>query len=216
VSADRTSLTPALIAWLDSTAPMPAPVRALHERMAGDEWEEMMTHPDLGALLGVLVRATGGHRVLEIGTFVGTSALWICDALSPDGHLDCLEADADRADRAAEVVREAGFHEQVTIHVGAALDTLPGLAPGYDLAYIDADKPAYTAYLDACTRLVRPGGMIVADNVFGGGVDDERARELRAFAEAAMAHPALRTVIVPVGDGITLSTVLAARPRRER
>jgi predicted O-methyltransferase YrrM len=129
-------------------------------------------------------------------------------SLAPDGHLDCLEADAGRADAADANLRDAGYHDQITIHVGPALDTLPALGPGYDLAYIDADKPSYPAYLEACTRLVRPGGVIVADNVFGGGVDDERARELRGFAEAAMAHPALRTAVVPVGDGITLSTVL--------
>lgn len=208
MSVDRTPLSGDLSAWLDRSARVPGPVAHLTAAMTGDRWEEMMTHPDLGALLAVLVRATGGHRVLEIGTFVGTSALWICDALAPDGHLDCLEADAARADRAAEVLREAGFHDQVTIHVAPALDTLPSLGPGYDLAYIDADKPSYTAYLAACARLVRPGGIVVADNVFGGGVDDDRARELREFAEGAMAHPALRTVIVPVGDGVTLSTVL--------
>lgn len=208
MSVDRTPMSADISAWLDRSARVPDAVAGLTAAMTGDPWEQMMTHPDLGALLAVLVRATGGHRVLEIGTFVGTSALWICDALAPDGHLDCLESDAGRADHAAKVLRGAGFHDQVTIHVAPALDTLPSLAPGYDLAYIDADKPAYTAYLAACARLVRPGGVIVADNVFGGGVDDDRARELREFAEGAMAHPQLRTVIVPVGDGITLSTVL--------
>lgn len=208
MSVERTPITADISAWLDHSARIPEPVARLTESMAGDRWEEMMTHPDLGALLAVLVRATGGHRVLEIGTFVGTSALWICDALAPSGHLDCLEVDQQRADRAADVLREAGYHDQATVHVGPALDVLPGLGPGYDLAYIDADKPSYPAYLEACARLVRPGGMIVADNVFGGGADDDRARELREFAEGAMAHPALRTVIVPVGDGITLSTVV--------
>jgi predicted O-methyltransferase YrrM len=209
MSAGRTPLTPALIAWLDSTAVMPAPVRALHERMAGDEWEEMMTHPDLGGLLASLVAITGGHRVLEIGTFVGTSALWMADALAPGGHIDCLEVDQARADTAATHIREAGFHDQVTVHVGPALDTLSALAPGYDLAYIDADKPAYTAYLSACTRLVRPGGVIVADNVLGGGVDDDRARDLREFAERAVGDPALRTVVLPIGDGLPLRVVRA-------
>ena len=207
MSADRTPLTPEIIAWLDSTAVLPAPVRALHERMVGDEWEEMMTHPDLGGLLASLVAVMGGQRILEIGTFVGTSALWMATTLAPGGHIDCLEVDQARADIAAAHIREAGFHDQVTVHVGPALDTLLSLAPGYDLAYIDADKPAYPAYLAECTRLVRPGGVIVADNILGGGVDDERARELRAFAEGAIRDPALRTVVLPIGDGIALSVV---------
>lgn len=207
MSAQRTPLTPAIAAWLDSTSSVPEAVRRVSARMVGDEWEEMLTHPDLGALLATLVTATGGHRVLEIGTFVGTSALWMAGALSTDGHLDSLERDQARADVAAANVREAGFHDAVTVHVGVALDTLRSLTPGYDLAYIDADKAAYPDYLSECTRLVRKGGLIVADNILGGGADDERARDLRAFAAAAMRHPALRTVVLPIGDGITLSVV---------
>ena len=110
--------------------------------------------------------------------------------------------------RAATALREAGYHDQVTIHVAPALDTLASLGPGYDLAYIDADKPSYVAYLRECTRLVRPGGIIVADNVFGGLGDAAQVALLREFAETALADPALSTVVLPVGDGITLSTVL--------
>ncbi len=207
MSVTRTPVTPALAAWMDAIAPIPGPVRRLHEDMAGDEQEHMMTHPDLGALLAVLVRATGGHRVLEIGTFVGTSALWMASSLAPGGHIDCLEADPASADRAAANLRAAGYHDQVTIHVAPALDTLPALAPGYDLAYIDADKTTYPAYLDACARLVRPGGVIVADNVFGAGGDDAQAAVLRGFAERAVAHSGMLTTVLPVGDGITLSIV---------
>lgn len=207
MSTGRTPLTPSLTTWLDGTWDMPDAVRELHARMAGDEWEEMMTHPDLGGLLAALVAMTGGQRVLEIGTFVGTSALWMAEALAPDGHIDCLEVDAARADAAAANIRQAGFHDQVTVHVGPALDTLGSLAPGYDVAYIDADKPAYAAYLAECARLVRPGGVIVADNILGGGADDARARALREFAEHAMQSPAFRTVVLPIGDGITLSVV---------
>jgi len=207
MSVERTRLTPDIAEWLDAAADIPAAVAELQGRMAGDEWENMMTHPDLGALLQALVRATGGHRVLEIGTFVGTSALWMATALAPSGHIDCLEADPDRADSAAGNLRAAGFHDQVTIHVGPALDTLPALGPGYDLAYIDADKPSYPAYLRECTRLVRPGGIVVADNIFGASGDADQVAAMRAFAEQAVSDPALVTAIVPVGDGITLSTV---------
>lgn len=207
MSVERTPITPDLAAWMDAVQEVPAPVLALQQRMAGDEWENMMTHPDLGALLQVLVRATGGHRVLEIGTFVGTSALWMATALAPDGHLDCLEADAQRADAAATNLREAGYHDQVTIHVGPALDTLPALGPGYDLAYIDADKPSYPAYLRECARLVRPGGIIVADNVFGASGDAAQVAAMRDFAAAALADEGLVTAVLPIGDGITLSTV---------
>jgi len=206
VSVDRTPLSPALAAWLDGVGAIPEPVRRLQNEMAGADGEEMMTHPDLGALLAVLVQATGGHRVLEIGTFVGTSALWMAPSLADDGHIDCLEADAGHADGAADHLRRAGHHEQVTIHVAQALETLPALAPGYDLAYIDADKPAYPAYMSECIRLVRPGGLIVADNIFGGGAADARAAGLRGVAEAAVADDRLAAAVLPVGDGIVLAS----------
>lgn len=206
MSVDRTPLSPALAAWLDGIGTVPEPVRRLQNEMAGADGEEMMTHPDLGALLAVLVQATGGHRVLEIGTFVGTSALWMAPSLADDGHIDCLEADAGHADRAADHLRRAGHHEQVTIHVAQALETLPALAPGYDLAYIDADKPAYPAYMSECIRLVRPGGLIVADNIFGGGAADARAAGLRGVAEAAVADDRLAAAVLPVGDGIVLAS----------
>jgi predicted O-methyltransferase YrrM len=207
MSVERTTITPDLAAWLDAVAATPEPVQRLAAQMVGHPQENMMTHPELGALLAVLVRATGGHRVLEIGTFVGTSALWMAPELAPDGHIDCLDVSQDHADRAADVLREAGYHDEVTIHVAPALDTLPALGPGYDLAYIDADKPAYPAYLRECTRLVRPGGIIVADNVFGGQGDAAQVAALRDFAEGAMADPGLATVVLPIGDGITLSVV---------
>jgi len=127
-------------------------------------------------------------------------------SLADDGHIDCLEADAGHADRAADHLRRAGHHEQVTIHVAQALETLPALAPGYDLAYIDADKPAYPAYMSECIRLVRPGGLIVADNIFGGGAADARAAGLRGVAEAAVADDRLAAAVLPVGDGIVLAS----------
>ncbi len=207
MSIERTPIDADLAAWLESVAAVPDPVRRLHAEMAGHEPENMMTHPELGALLAMLVRATGGHRVLEIGTFVGTSALWMAPSLAADGHIDCLDINQQHADRAAEALREAGYHEQVTIHVAPALDTLPTLAPGYDMAYIDADKPAYPAYLRECARLVRPGGLIVADNIFGGQGDAAQVAALRDFAEGAMAEPGLATIVLPIGDGITLSAV---------
>lgn len=207
MSVERTTVTPDIAAWLDSVAAVPDPVRRLAADMAGHPLENMMTHPDLGALLAVLVRATGGHRVLEIGTFVGTSALWMAPSLAPDGHIDCLDIDQGHADRAADELRQAGYHDQVTIHVAPALDTLAALGPGYDLAYVDADKASYPAYLRECARLVRPGGLIVADNIFGGQGDAAQVAALRDFAEGAMGMAELRTVVLPVGDGITLSVV---------
>jgi predicted O-methyltransferase YrrM len=216
VALDRLPIDDALSAHLDGFARVPAEIAALHRRMEGDEWAMMMTHPDLGALLEVLVRASGGRSVLEVGTFVGTSAAWMARGLEPHGHIDTLEADGDRADRAEEFFAAAGLDDRIRVHRGPAERTLPGLAPGaYDLCYIDADKPGYLGYLEHAVRLVRTGGLIVADNVLAGGrvalPEEERdanAAALVAFTRAATEHPGLRTAVLTVGDGVTLSVVL--------
>lgn len=216
VASDRLPIDDALSAHLDRLARVPDEIAALHHEMDGDPYEEMMTHPDLGALLEVLVRATGGRRVLEVGTFVGTSAAWMARGLAPEGIVDTLEADAGRADRAEAFLARAGLADRVRVHRGPAADTLARLVAGaYDLCYIDADKPGYPGYLDHAARLVRRGGLIVADNVLAGGrvtlppeERDAAADALAAFAELAVDDPRLRTSVVTVGDGITLSVVL--------
>jgi predicted O-methyltransferase YrrM len=216
VADERLPIDDALAAYLDRLARVPDEIAALHHEMDGEPHEVMMTHPDLGALLEVLVRATGGRRVLEIGTFVGTSAAWMARGLVPGGLIDTLEADPARADQADRFFARAGIADRIRVHRGPAEATLPTLADAaFDLAYIDADKTGYPAYLEHCARLVRPGGLIVADNVLSAGrvalppiERDENAAALVAFTEAALAHPWLRTSVVTVGDGITLSVVL--------
>lgn len=201
--------------YLDGLARVPPHIARLHREMEGDEWAMMMTHPDLGALLGVLTRATGGRRVLEVGTFVGTSAAWIAGALAPGGRIDTLEADDERADRAERFFAEAGIADRVRVHRGPAAETLPDLPDGaYDLAYIDADKGGYRAYLEHALRLVRPGGLIVADNVLAQGrvavpdaERDERSAALADFTRRAVDHPRLDTVVLTVGDGVSVSAV---------
>jgi len=216
MALDRLPIDEPLSAYLDGLARVPPEIAGLHRRMEDDEHARMMTHPDLGALLAVLVRATGGRAVLEVGTFVGTSAAWMARALAPGGHIDTLEADPDRAERAEAFFADAGLADRVRVHRGPAYQTLGRLADGaYDLCYIDADKPGYVAYLEHAVRLVRPGGLILADNVLAGGrvahdpsERDESATALAEFTRAALAHPRLETAVLTVGDGVTLSVVL--------
>lgn len=216
MALDRLTIDDALSAHLDSLTRIPGELAGLYREMEDDEHAMMMTHPDLGSLLEVLVRATGGRSVLEIGTFVGTSAGWMARGLEPAGHIDTLEADPGRADRAEAFFAAVGIGDRVRVHRGPAGGTLPSLAAGsYDLCYIDADKTGYLAYLEQAVRLVRSGGLIVADNVLAGGRvaapaedRDESAAALVAFTEAALSHPRLRTSVLTVGDGITLSVVV--------
>jgi predicted O-methyltransferase YrrM len=216
VALERLTVDDALGAYLDGLLLPGAPLSDLYAETADDEWAMMMTHPDLGRLLAVLVRASGGRRVLEVGTFVGTSAAWMAGSLAPGGTLDTLEVDAARADRAEAFLARIGLGDRVRVHRGPALERLAVLPDSaYDLAYIDADKTGYPDYLEQAVRLVRPGGMILADNVLAGGRlggapedDDERLAALRGYTARAMAHPRLQTAVLTVGDGVTLSVVL--------
>src|SRR5262245_17850511 len=216
VALERLGIDGSLGEYLDGLSLPGAPLSDLYDEMADDEWAVMMTHPDLGRLLAVLVRATGGRAVLEVGTFVGASATWMARALAPGGRLDTLELEPARADRAEAWFARAGVADRIVVHRGPAADTLAMLpARVYDLAYIDADKVGYPAYLDHALRLVRPGGLILADNVLAGGrmggppeEDDERVAALRAYTGRAMSYPRLESVLLTIGDGVTLSVVL--------
>jgi predicted O-methyltransferase YrrM len=168
---------------------------------------------ETGALLASLVRATAARRVLEVGTLFGYSAVWMARALPHDGTIDTLELVDAHADVAEQLLRDAGLAERVTVHRGAALDTLATLDEPYDLVFIDADKERYPDYLEQALRLVRPGGMILADNVIWSGRvadPDEHApgtEALRTYLEQARSHPRLHTNVLPVGDGVALSVV---------
>jgi predicted O-methyltransferase YrrM len=214
MALERTPLSEATNRFVDAHHTPPPVVAEAYERFSERADAEMMTHPDVGRLLATLVEASGGTRVLEIGTFVGISALWMTAALPPGGHLDTLEVDPTHAELAEGAFRRAGVLDRVRIHVGRAGDTLRRLSDGaYDLAYIDADKPSYPEYLRACLRLLRPGGMLVADNVFLGGdaaeADTDAARAMRAFVEEAAAHDGLATTILTMGDGVLLGVTRA-------
>ena len=210
----RLEITDPIATWLDRLNAPPDGAAAILADNADHPRAQMMTHPDVGRLLAALVRSTGGRRVLEIGTFVGVSAVWMADALTPGGVLDTLEIDDATADVAERNISRSGMTDHVTVHRGAALATLAGFADDtYDLAYIDADKPGYPAYVQECTRLVRPGGVIVADNLFLGGrtvdvdASDEGASAMRGAAEHAASDPRLTTAALSIGDGVLLAVV---------
>ena len=173
----------------------------------------------LGRLLGILTRAVGARRVLEIGTLGGYSAIWMARALPAEGRLISLEADARHAEVARANVARAGLAERVEVRLGRAIDLLPALEGEgpFDLAFVDADKVSYPAYLEWALRLLRPGGLIVADNVLrDGAVLDPTAEDARAvdrFNRAAAAEPRLDAIILPTRgghDGILVATVRAA------
>ena len=183
-------------------------LEAALQRAAAAGLRSIQVPPELGRLLGILVQATGARRVLEIGTLGGYSAIHLARALPADGRLISLEIDERHAQVARENLSQAGLADRAEVRVGAALDLLPALSadPPFDLAFIDADKESYPAYLEWCIRLVRPGGIIVVDNVLSHGVmlsaaDDAAGRAIAAMNEAAARDPRLDAIILPTRDG---------------
>jgi caffeoyl-CoA O-methyltransferase len=166
---------------------------------------------DTGKLLATLIAATGATRVVEVGTLFGYSGVWLARALPADGHLDTLELSDAHADAAEEWFARAGLAERVTVHRGAALETLGRLRGPYDAVFIDAAKSEYTGYADHALRLLRPGGMLLADNVIWKGkvadpaVTDPDTIGIRRFHDRITGGPEWVSTVLPVGDGVSVS-----------
>ena len=165
-----------------------------------------------GRLLRVLVLAVAPKRVLEIGTAIGFSALWMASALPADGRIDTIDPDRARTDRARRYWIKAGMSDRIRVTNEPALRVIPRLAPGIEFAFIDALKTEYSAYLDALLPKMAPGGVIAVDNVLwsgriAAGEHDEETDALRAFNSRFLHDEQLEATIVPVGDGLGIGVV---------
>lgn len=122
--------------------------------------------PVMGELLYILAAATKAKRILELGTATGYSAIYLAKGCEPvDGIVVTLETDSDLAARARENFRQAGVSDRIEIHVANALEVLPQLQEGFDLIFLDIEKQDYVKVLPDCRRLIKKGGLLVADNV---------------------------------------------------
>ncbi|MFP4474641.1 MAG: O-methyltransferase [Desulfatibacillaceae bacterium] len=146
------------------------------EREAGEEGIPI-AGPLVGHLLYILVRATGARKILELGTATGYSAVFLGRAAAEHGgRVVTVERDPDMAARAGHNLLEAGLAGRVEIVTGEADDLLPRMEPGFDMAFLDIDKEGYAPALLHCARLVRGGGLLVADNTaFSAAEDFSRA-----------------------------------------
>jgi len=169
---------------------------------------------DEGRLLQVLLTSISARRVLEVGTLGGYSAIWIARALPPDGTVVSIEIDPMHADFAGRYFQRAGLSDRIEIRLGKALEVLPALdGQTFDAMFIDADKEPLPTYFEWGLRLVRPGGLIVADNALWGGrvfdaeSDDEKTRAVREFNRRMANDPRVLGIIVPTHDGVAVAVV---------
>lgn len=172
---------------------------------------EMMVGPIVGTFLGILVRAIGAKRVLELGTFTGYSALAMAEGLLEDGKLITCEIDPEFAGIAKKYWKRSPHGKKIEQKLGNALETVKTIRGFFDLVFIDADKENYINYWELCVPKTRPGGLIVVDNVlWGGGAiepQDETDRAIAGFNRHVSKDKRVEVVMLPVRDGLTLARV---------
>jgi predicted O-methyltransferase YrrM len=171
---------------------------------------------EVGALLRVLAASTGASRVLEIGTAIGYSGIWLAGALPAGGMLLTMEMDKDRAQIARANLTRAGLADRANVIVGDANRMLAKVSGPFDLIFQDSDKRLYVPMLDRLVDLLRPGGLLVTDNVLWDGEvvpgfvaepkrDPEDTRAIAEYNDRLNAHPRLMTATVPLRDGVAIS-----------
>jgi len=182
----------------------------------GDAAHLPLVDAEVGALLRVLATSIGATRILEVGTCIGYSGIWLARALPKGGMLITMEKDAGRAAVAKANFARAGLGDRVSVMVGDAALKLVKVSGPFDLIFQDGHKPLYNTLLEPLVALLRPGGLLVTDNVLWDGevvpgftdtpkknADDTRA--IIEYNERLAAHPQLLTSIVPLRDGVAIS-----------
>ena len=171
---------------------------------------------EVGALLRVLATSMGATRMLEIGTAIGYSGIWLARALPAGGMLVTMEFNEERAREARENFARAGVSDRVSVVTGDAQLKIAKVSGPFDLIFQDGDKTLYTPLLDRLVALLRPGGLLITDNVLwdgkvvpgfstGAHEDDVDTRAIAEYNRRVSAHPHLLTSIIPLRDGVSIS-----------
>lgn len=199
---------------------------ALREETAQHPEAKMQISPDQGQFMATLLRLIQARSVLEIGTFTGYSALAMALALPSDGQIVACDVSEDYTKIARRYWADAGVADQITLHLAPASETLEKLlsnkqANTFDAAFIDADKESYDLYFEKSLALVRPGGLIMIDNVLRGGdaanpaTDSVATQSIQALNQKLHHDPRVHLSLVPIGDGLTLAQKII-NPHSER
>ncbi|MEO7060792.1 MAG: O-methyltransferase [Lapillicoccus sp.] len=167
----------------------------------------------VGAALRMVAASLAARAVVEIGTGAGVSGLWLLEGMPDDGILTTIDIEAEHQRAAREAYAAAGVaHQRTRVITGRALDVLNRMTDGaYDLVLVDGDKSEYPAYVTQATRLLRPGGVMVVDNMLWKDLvadpasRDEVTRTLRDLGKAVRDDDTFRTTLLPVGDGLLVA-----------
>ncbi len=190
------------------SGPMPVYLRELErETHLKTLAPQMLSGPLQGRLLALFSKLLGPKHVLEVGTFTGYATLCLAEGLAPDGVIDTIEGNPEITYLAEKYFKRAGFDDRIRQHQGNALEILPTLTSMYDLVFLDANKREYQAYFDLIIDRIRPGGVLVADNVLWSGrviddLSDPDAAALDAFNHRMLADTRLECLLLPLRDGL--------------
>jgi predicted O-methyltransferase YrrM len=168
-----------------------------------------------GQLLRMISQMCGAKRILELGTFTGFSAICLASGMGEGGHLDTLELNDELEDLILEGFERAGLENVIQLHIGDCKETLKTLRAGmkemYDIVYMDANKREYCEYYDLVFDMVRPGGLILADNVLWDGKvcqnplpQDKQTQGIARFNDMIAEDHRVESVILPIRDGLNV------------
>lgn len=211
------NLTPQLYDYLlNNSCREPELFKQLREQTAQLKQAKMQISPDQGQFMALLTKLMDVKKALEIGVFTGYSALWIASSLPEDGKLVACEINEATTILAREYWQKAGFAERIELRLGSALTTLEelltaGEAGTFDLVFIDADKSNQENYYEMALQLVRPGGLILLDNMLWHGrvadpaIDDKSTQLIRQLNAKLLTDERVDLSLIAVGDGLTLA-----------
>jgi len=194
----------------------PPILRRLREETAAHPRATMQITPEQGQFMALLIQLMGARTTLEVGVFTGYSSLAVALALPADGRIVACDVSEEYTAVARRYWCEAGVDHMIDLHLKPALETLQellstSLRGRFDLAFIDADKTSYEGYYECALQLLRPGGIILVDNVlWSGRVADPSEQDadtvaLRAFNQKLLADSRVALSMLPLGDGVTLA-----------
>ena len=162
----------------------------------------------------MFAQMTNASQILELGTFTGYSAICLASALPENGHLDTLELNDELEDLILEGFERAGLEDKIELHIGDCKETVLKLKEEgrmYDIVYIDANKREYCEYYELVFDMIRPGGLILADNVIWDGKvcqnplpQDKQTLSIVRFNDMVSADPRVESVILPLRDGLNI------------
>jgi len=190
---------------------------AVLERLVADTNEmgsvaQMQIAPEQGALMTMLAKLLGAKLIVEVGTFTGYSSVCLARGLAEGGRLICCDVSAEYTNRAVAAWHDAGVQDRIDLRIAPAADTLREMPfnPQIDMAFIDADKTGYSVYYEEILERMRPGGLILVDNVLWSGAVIDRSDTsrdtvaLRAFNDMVIADARVEVVMLPIADGLTI------------